>query len=194
MEFLESNEQAVELSTLFHYHHATDGQYQQTLSFKDGKIAAEDYGICEKFFHPHEIAPDNVEIKPEYEALRDGDDRLLERCETLIRPNDINDWLLWLCKGSPLILLFYLDLVTYLNLPNTHSILEYPKNPSSYEGHAVVICGFDMDSQLFVIQDCRGREWCDSGFWYLPFEIAKRSDFAHTVGIILETSKGKLQK
>lgn len=37
-------------------------------------------------------------------------------------------------------------------------------------GHAVVLCGYDMRTRFFRIQNCWGTAWGDEGYMHMPFE------------------------
>jgi C1A family cysteine protease len=37
-------------------------------------------------------------------------------------------------------------------------------------GHAVIICGYDMHTRRFRLQNCWGASWGDHGFFTVPFE------------------------
>lgn len=192
MEYLEVNTTGKELSMLFHYHYASYRSAYQTITFDEGIIAGEDYGICENTLHDLPLSAEAVAVMPTTDAQIDGEDRLIESSMKLSQPNDTQAWLQWLDVGYPLILLFRIDRESYLKIPDNKNVYSVPRQTLPNTGHAVVVIGYDTSRRIFIIQDSRGEDWCDKGKWYLPFDVAASHNFTHTVGIIKNTSKGAL--
>jgi C1A family cysteine protease len=46
-----------------------------------------------------------------------------------------------------------------------------PKHSESVlGGHAVVCCGYDDSKQVFICRNSWGKNWGDSGYFYMPYQ------------------------
>jgi len=195
MEVIEAQNGAIkELSMLYHYHFASRSDPFKALTVNEGIMTAEDDGVCEKRLHAYPLSPDIVSMMPSVDAEFDGEDRILESggYEIFHNPHDINKWKARLSKHVPLILLFHLNKNLYDALEDSDYVHPMPNDLASTSGHAVVVIGYDNVNRHFIIQDCRGSDWCDEGRWYLPFDVANSLSFTHTVLVITKTSKGEI--
>jgi len=106
------------------------------------------------------------------------------------RPTDITAWKVFLNDGLPLILIFFINRELYFQIPSngyTHPPLAGTK-PSN--AHAVTVVGYDDLEARFIIQDCRGEGFGDSGKWYLPYVIAQSPSFTNSLAVIKKIGKG----
>ena len=59
-------------------------------------------------------------------------------------------------------------------------IMDMPtKNEKVLGGHAVMLCGYDDKTEMFIVRNSWGSEWGDKGYFYMPYEFIKQyaSDF-----------------
>ena len=53
------------------------------------------------------------------------------------------------------------------------------KNEKVLGGHAVMLCGYDDKTEMFIVRNSWGSEWGDKGYFYMPYDFIKQyaSDF-----------------
>lgn len=54
-------------------------------------------------------------------------------------------------------------------------------------GHAVALVGFDDIRKVFIVRNSWGEGWGDKGYFYMPYEFIKNSDYASDFWTITKT-------
>ena len=55
-------------------------------------------------------------------------------------------------------------------------------------GHAVALVGFDDINNVFIVRNSWGENWGDKGYFYMPYEFIKNSDYASDFWVITKTN------
>lgn len=192
MEYLEASTTLIELSMLYHYYYAASADSNRGMTLSRGLYTSEFTGICNMNKHSYVINFANVRIRPSSEARYNGEDRIVESFSKLHTPLDIQRWKDYLDNKLPLILIFHINNYLYHQIPANNDTHPPLTGSRSAIGHAVVVVGYDNQKQVFIIQDCRGEDWCNEGKWMLPFTIASSANFTNELCVIKRTSKGEI--
>lgn len=85
-------------------------------------------------------------------------------------PQSVKGIVSCLAQGYPVLL----GISLFSNLEETArtGVLPLPRPCQDQElgRHAVLLCGYDLDSRTFWVQNCWGARWGDRGFFQIPFE------------------------
>lgn len=170
-------EQFKELSRLFVYYNArflennteTDTGVMELRSvLKAAKI----YGICEENIWPYNV--DKFNIKPNDEAYNDATKRKITEYKSLSTHNDMLEAL---NADVPIIIGTYIY-NDFLELSKEDPVIKLADENSVYTGaHAMVIVGYSLSKQQFLIKNSFGMEWGDNGYCWMPFKYAKENVF-----------------
>jgi len=134
---------------------------------KDGIASLKLYGLCEEKLWTYSI--ENLFIKPSYEAYKNAKKNYL--IEAFNIPKELKVIKYWLLKNEPIaiaigifsnFLNFNVSRTGFVNIPDFN-------NDKFLGGHAVVICGFDDNKELFILRNSWGNYWGDNGYFYLPY-------------------------
>ena len=53
---------------------------------------------------------------------------------------------------------------------NSHDITEAEVNDIHLGGHALVLVGFNDETNVFIVRNSQGTKWGDNGYAYIPYE------------------------
>lgn len=174
----------VEMSMLFHYYNVVGGSGNQGMYAIEGVLSARNKGVCRQSLHSYPISFFGAMQVPSPQARRDGLLNRLERNDVgyeQLGARDFSAWKKHLNSKEPLLLTFNLYYPQYNQIPANDNIHPDIFGPQQYFSHAVVVIGYCDFNQRFLVQDCQGAEWADSGKWYLPFELAAQLSFTRDV-------------
>jgi hypothetical protein len=169
------------LAPLFHYHvtrfdnagAADDG----SLVFESGMGTLLNQGICQKRLHDLPLDGASALARPSDDAFRDGRSRALRRVGKRApweQPTGISN-AVWirdrLNEDRPVIVGFQLP-QSYPGsfLDTQHRWADPNGMPLSGKGHCVIAVGY-TDGLGFRIQDSRGPETFDRGYWWMGYAI-----------------------
>lgn len=166
----------VELSRLFIYYNSR--LFDDTLSqdigayIRDGLKAVKRYGVCSEDIWPY--VEDKFDEQPSPAAYVDATNRLISKYERL---STLGDLLETLSDGYPIVL--GMSVYETFNFVNSEEpIVLMPTTSDMYIGaHAVVIVGYDQESEMFLIKNSYGPNWGFDGYAWLPYEYLRTQGF-----------------
>ena len=135
-------------------------------SLRDVCRAVATYGACDERDWPY--SRDFMARRPPKEVFSAARALLPDvKCEVM--PQTLHSFVGCLVRGYPIVL--GMSIFTNIRAARLTGVLDMPKPGDVHlGGHAVVVCGYDMGTRLFRVQNCWGTEWGDEGFLSLPFE------------------------
>lgn len=71
-----------------------------------------------------------------------------------------------------------------ISVYNTGIIKMPDPNEKYLGGHAVVICGFNDDKNIFICKNSWGNKWGDNGYFYIPYEYIINEYLASDIYLI----------
>lgn len=120
--------------------------------------ALENFGACEEYFWPfdHRL----VNHQPSMNAYRAA--RKLS-IKTTRLPIDARTIRHYVSHGFPVVLGIYLPLTASEQVRNNNGFIDVPHiiegTTRETEMHAIVICGYDDQNQIFIVRNSWGRRW-----------------------------------
>jgi C1A family cysteine protease len=163
----------VDLSRLFVYYHSR--LIENTLQEDNGVYcmrsvikAVQKYGVCREDLWPYQ--EDRYDTQPNAAAYQDAKLRTITEYFAVRAQTDI---LAAVNQGYPLLsgIMIYED---FLTLSDNDAVVHMPDEKSvSLGGHAVVIVGYDLGRQQFLIKNSFGTDWGANGYAWVPFEYAR---------------------
>lgn len=157
--------------------------YDSGAYIRSGIKATSIYGASLESLWPYIISKYNV--RPDDVAIADGEKRKVVRYERIL---DHDGCLDALNNGYPIAIGFYVYPNFYKMgndniMPIPNSAIEMPLG-----GHAVLLVGYDIESELYIARNSWGVEWGDKGYFYMPFEIIKNRALSNDFWIIKEVN------
>lgn len=151
-------------------------------SIRDGIKSLQTYGVCEESYWP--FSESNVLLKPSMEAY-----------QAALKHNSVT------YESVPQSLDAILHCLAFTNRPIVIGIDIFESfesdavaatgvvlMPGPYEkclgGHAVLIVGYDMASQTFIVRNSWGPDWGDQGFFHLPFQYVLNTTLSEDLWVI----------
>lgn len=166
-----------DLSRLYAYYHARliEGNLTEdsgVYSLRNMIKGVQKFGLCQEKVWPYKV--ENYDLKPSDEAYEDARTRSITEYRSLRSQTDMLEAL---NIGYPVIVGIEI-FEDFLLVDQKNPLVSLPdENESSLGGHAVVIIGYDLGKQQFLIKNSFGTEWGDSGYAWLPFEYSKKYVF-----------------
>lgn len=157
--------------------------YDSGAYIRDGIKATSTYGASLESLWPYIISKYNV--RPDDIAIADGEQRKVVRYERIL---DHDGCLDALNNGYPIAIGYYVY-PSFYNM-GTDNIMPIP-NPATemlLGGHAVLLVGYDLESELYIVRNSWGVEWGDKGYFYMPFEIIKNNALSDDFWTIKEVN------
>lgn len=136
----------------------------------DGIYSLKKNGICDDKYWEYKI--ENLFIKPSKEAYEKAKDNYI--IDALNINNDISTIKKWIDNNEPIAIAISL----YTNFMSYHSKttgkIGMPTiNDKFIGGHAVIICGYDDNTEELILRNSWGTYWGDNGYFYFPYEYLK---------------------
>jgi C1A family cysteine protease len=165
MEYLDRviDDKYVDLSRLFVYYNTREDKGNDTGAYlRDGIKALAKYGACDESIWPY--ATDRYSVKPPEEAYRDGEKRRITEYRRIEGLKGIRQSL---ADGFPVVFGF----TVYESFNNTGKDGMMPMPSGRMQGgHAVLAVGYDDKAKRIIVRNSWGKEWCDSGYFYMPYD------------------------
>jgi len=73
------------------------------------------------------------------------------------------------------------------NSAKTGKISLPSKNDKLLGGHAVIICGYNDNENIFILRNSWGNYWGDKGYFYLPYEYITNNELSGNLWIIIKS-------
>lgn len=169
-------------------------------SYFDAIAALSEYGICEETLWPYEVG--KVDFNPSPEAVANAAKIKVVKAKNVKR--NVADIKSALAEGYPVAVSVRLfesftdERHGFVVLPSDDEIAE-GKVKSGHDGHAMVICGYRDDQNIFIVRNSWGKEFGDRGYCFMPyayFEDERLTNMACVVTELNDMSNiqtGKLQ-
>jgi C1A family cysteine protease len=165
--------QFVELSRLFVYYNTRE--IEGTLNEDSGVYylrnalqAVQKKGICREEVWPYQLH--QWDEQPSEECYQDGATRVITEYTRLTTHDQVLDAINY---GRPVVVGMYIY-NEFLEITADNPVVPMPADPAVdlVGGHAVVIVGYDLERQQYLIKNSFGLEWGDQGYAWLPFDYA----------------------
>jgi hypothetical protein len=183
------------LSPLFHYHvtrYDKGGANEDGFLFLDqGLISLSSSGICTKALHPHPYTMEGASTKPSKDAYDDALTRALGRRGVKFRylpmsgPSNVSWIREQLNQNRPVVVGMQLPMGYPSSFLDTQFQWHDPDDQQrSRSGHCVLVVGYNDARQAVHIQDCRGSNDFDQGFWWMGYRVLDSSFVLDAYSII----------
>ena len=144
---------------------------------RDGIKSVIDTGVCSEDAWPYK--PANLFIKPNAQCYANARHRLITKYQRVDQTLDgIRSCL---AGGDPVIFGFSVyEFFDSEEMADT-GILQMPGQDRMAGGHAVVLCGYNDDTQLFLVRNSWGADWglpTARGHFRMPYEYVISPDLA----------------
>lgn len=171
-----------DVSRLFIYYY--ERYYLGTINYdsgayiRDGIKVTYNYGAPVENLWPYNIS--KYRVRPNRQAIKDA---LLRKATRYERVTDFNGCISALASGYPVIIGFLVYSSFETKTVTTTGIMPYPDTSKErlLGGHAVLLVGYDNDTQRFIVRNSWGTSWGDNGYFYMPYQViqntAMSSDF-----------------
>jgi C1A family cysteine protease len=124
-------------------------------------------GLCEEPFWPYDIK--KFKSKPSTKSYDDAEGNKAVKYERLSR--SLYDFKSCLAAGLP----FVCGFAVYESFQSKEvaktGIMPMPgPDETSLGGHAILVVGYDDETQCFIVRNSWGTKWGDKGHFYMPYE------------------------
>lgn len=124
-------------------------------------------GLCEEPFWPYDIK--KFKSKPSPKSYSDAEGNKAIKYERLNR--SLYDFKSCLVAGFPFVCGFAVyESFQSREVAKTGKMPMPGPNETSYGGHAVLVVGYDDETQCFIVRNSWGTKWGDKGHFYMPYE------------------------
>jgi C1A family cysteine protease len=124
-------------------------------------------GLCEEPFWPYDIK--KFKSKPAPKSYTDAEGNKAVKYERLSR--SLYDFKSCLAAGYPFVCGFAVyESFQTKEVAKTGKMVMPGPNESSLGGHAVLVIGYDDETQCFIVRNSWGTKWGDKGHFYMPYE------------------------
>jgi hypothetical protein len=132
----------------------------------DGVLSLEKYGLCPETQYPYII--EKFALKPPQECYVEARKHYVMTANNI--SNDLSSMKNSLASGFP----FVVGILVYTTFESDSvaksGLVPLPQpNEECLGGHAVLICGYDDNKQLWIARNSWGSDWGDKGYFYLPY-------------------------
>jgi hypothetical protein len=180
------NNKTRDISRLFIYYY--ERVYEGTVGYdsgayiRDGIKVTYTYGASLESLWPYYI--NSYRTKPSATALKDAAKRKVTLYQRAI---DFNACIDALSNGYPVIIGFTVyDSFESGNWYYTTGIMPYPntRTESVLGGHAVLLVGFNKNTQQFIARNSWGTNWGLNGYFYMPFSVIQDTSMSSDFWVI----------
>lgn len=180
LEYLENKEKRKfeDLSRLFVYYNERliEGTINEDSGamIRNGIKSLKTYGVCSESFWPY--IEKKFTKKPNKKCY---DDALNHNIIKYARLESLNDMKTCLAEGFPFVCgISIYDSFDADEVTNT-GVVPMPKDEEKCNGgHAVVCCGYDDETQRFLMRNSWGSNWGIEGYFTIPYEYLSNPDLA----------------
>ena len=156
--------------------------YDSGAYIRDGIKVTYKYGAASEHLWPYFI--DRFKKPPSKEAIIDATKRKVTRYE---RVADHAGCIDALNNGYPVTIGF--DVYSSFMRINNTGVMSYPKVGEAYlGGHAVLLVGYDLNKQHYIVRNSWGTRWGDKGYFYMPFKVIQNSRMSADFWVIKQVN------
>jgi C1A family cysteine protease len=143
-------------------------------SLPNGVLALKKYGICSESKWPYII--DNFSIRPSNICYKEALNYKFNKVFNI--NNTRKNMKKYLNSGYP----FIVGIQIYSSFENDNvsqtGIVTMPDttNETCLGGHAVVCCGYNEKSKMWIMRNSWGTNWGDKGYFYLPYSYLENDN------------------
>jgi C1A family cysteine protease len=172
-------------SRLFLYYNSSDNKKLKTRSIRDTLKSIAKTGVCPENKWPYNVKksktkPDDVCYMHAYFHKSIRYSRIYQRADQLERS---------IALGNHFIV-FGIQVFEYWKHVKENGKIRMPyPDDKALPPHTVVLCGFNKNTQMFIIQNSWGIEWGDRGFGYIPYSYILNRLLAWDFWIIQPTHR-----
>lgn len=170
---------SIDVSRLFIYYYTRllEGtvKYDSGAYIRDTIKAVYMYGAPKESLWPYDVS--KFRIKPSSPAIKEASTRKVTRYE---RVNSFEGCIDALTDGYPVTIGFYIYSSFSSEVVEKTGMMPYPdvKKEKLIGGHAVLLVGYDRDSQHFIARNSWGDGWGDKGYFYIPFRVIQNRNLS----------------
>lgn len=180
------NNKNLELSRLFIYYYERlligTVNYDSGAYIRDGIKATNKWGAPLESLWPYIIS--KFKVAPSPEAVKDAATRKVTLYE---RATNFNACINALANGYPVVVgfLVYSSFVSG-NWYRTTANMPYPNTRSErfLGGHAVLLVGYNNNTQRFIVKNSWGSGWGDKGYFYMPYQVIQNPNMSSDFWVI----------
>ena len=153
----------------------------------DGIFTLKTFGLCEEKDWPYII--ENLFKRPTDDIYQKAKSNFV--IEAFSIANDVKTIKYWLNKNEPIAL----GIAVYSNFMNFSAAksgdIGLPSaNDRFIGGHAIVLCGYDDDTQKFILRNSWGSYWGNNGYFYLPYNYITNDYLCGDLWVITKIRRG----
>lgn len=124
-------------------------------------------GTCGEDIWPYEIP--KFTNKPTDDCYKIAKGNKAIKYERLTR--SLNDFKSCLASGFPFVCGFAVyESFQSKEMAKTGKMKMPDKSEKFYGGHAIIVMGYDDETQCFIVRNSWGKRWGDKGHFYMPYE------------------------
>jgi len=163
----------VDLSRLFLYYNTRSLEGTVDIDggafLRDGIYAIKKYGLCSELLWPYDVT--KFKDKPTENCYRDAERRNIRNYRLISNVNQMMDAL-----NNNLPVAFGMSVYEgFLYVDGLNPVVRIPySNEPSIGGHAMVLVGYDKNTERFIAKNSFGKDWGEEGYCYIPFEYARK--------------------
>lgn len=149
-------------------------------SLRDACKSLERYGTCPEKVWPYKRR--KMAVKPSRQAFQQA--LVLAGVQYRSMVQTLPRLLQCLANGHPVLL--GMSVFSNIKTARLTGILGMP-GPGDLPigGHAVLLCGYNMVSKTFNVQNCWGERWGRKGFFTIPFEYVLNPDLCWDLWVLV---------
>lgn len=179
------NNNSVDVSRLYiyYYERLLEGtvNYDSGAYIRDGIKACYYYGASSETLWPYDIS--KFKMKPSASAIADGAKRKVTLYE---RATDFNACINAIANGYPVTIGFTVYSSFQSPVVYRTGMMPYPnvRRESILGGHAVLLVGYNNNTQRFIARNSWGTYWGDKGYFYMPYDVIKNTNMSGDFWVI----------
>ena len=138
-------------------------------------------GTCEEKYWPYAI--EKFKNKPTESSYKDADGNKAIKYERLTR--SLYDFKSCLASGHPFVCGFAVyESFQTKEVAKTGKMPMPGPNERSLGGHAVIVMGYDDETECFIVRNSWGTKWGDKGHFYMPYNYLLNRNLADDFWVI----------
>lgn len=155
--------------------------YDSGAYIRDGIKATNRWGAPLERLWPYQIP--KFKSSPSSAAVNDAAKRKVTRYE---RATNFNACIDALTSGFPVIVGYHVYSSFMSYAVSKTGFMPYPNvnKESLLGGHAVLLVGYNHNSQRFIARNSWGTNWGDKGYFYMPYEVIKNTRMSSDFWVI----------